>query len=44
VTTKVSPNVGLARPLRLRVHEEGHLAPIEQVIETTLKYKDSKNL
>lgn len=37
VTTKVSPNVGLARPLRLRVHEEGHIVPIEQVIETTLK-------
>jgi hypothetical protein len=37
VTTKVSPNVGLARPLRLRVHEAGHQAPIEQVVETTLK-------
>jgi hypothetical protein len=37
VTTKVSPNVGLARPLRLRVHELGHQAPIEQVVETALK-------
>lgn len=37
VTTKVSPNVGLARPLRLRIHELGHQVPIEQVVETTLK-------
>jgi hypothetical protein len=37
VTTKVSPNVGLARPLRLRVHESGYQVPIEQVVETTLK-------
>lgn len=37
VTTKVSQNVGLARPLRLRLHEAGHQAPIEQVVETTLK-------
>lgn len=37
VTTKVSPSVGLARPIRLRVHEAGYLASIEQVVETTLK-------
>lgn len=37
VTTKVSQNVGLARPLRLRLHEAGHQAPIEQIVETTLK-------
>ena len=37
VTTKVSPNIGLARPLRLRVHESGYQVPIEQVVETTLK-------
>jgi Piwi domain len=37
VTTKVSPNVGLARPLRLRVNALGHPAAIEQVVETTLK-------
>lgn len=37
ITTKVSPNVGLARPLRLKIHPEGHQVPIEQVIDTTLK-------
>lgn len=37
VTTKVSPNVGLARPLRLRLHADGYQVPIEQVVETTLK-------
>lgn len=37
ITTKVSENVGLARPLRLKVHPEGHQVPIERVIETTLK-------
>jgi argonaute-like protein implicated in RNA metabolism and viral defense len=37
VTTKVPDKVGLARPLRLTVHEEGHQASIEQVVETTLK-------
>jgi len=37
ITTRVSPNVGLARPLRLSVHEDGHLVSIEQVVETTLK-------
>lgn len=37
VTTKVSENVGLARPLRLTVLEQGHPAAIESVVETTLK-------
>lgn len=37
VTTKVSDRVGLARPLRLTVLEEGHQASIESVLETTLK-------
>lgn len=37
VTTKVSDKVGLARPLRLTVREEGHQASIEKVVETTLK-------
>ncbi|NEO97428.1 MAG: stem cell self-renewal protein Piwi [Symploca sp. SIO2E9] len=37
VTTDVYQKVGLARPLRLKVHPEGHQAPINAVIETTLK-------
>jgi len=37
VTTKVSSKMGLARPLRLTVRQEGHPASIEQVVETTLK-------
>jgi len=37
ITTKVPQKVGLARPLRLRVHEDGHPASIESVLETTLK-------
>jgi hypothetical protein len=37
VTTKVSDRVGLARPLRLTVREEGHQVSIESVLETTLK-------
>jgi hypothetical protein len=37
VTTKVSEKVGLARPLRLTVLEQGHPAAIEKVVETTLK-------
>lgn len=37
VTTKVSENVGLAQPLRLIVHSQGHQASIESVVETTLK-------
>jgi len=37
VTTKVAANLGLARPLRLKIHEDGHQASIETVVETTLK-------
>lgn len=37
VTTKVSDNVGLARPLRLTICSEGHQVPIEDVVEATLK-------
>lgn len=37
VTTKVSESVGLARPWRLIIHEQGYPASIERVIETTLK-------
>ncbi|MBW4682748.1 MAG: stem cell self-renewal protein Piwi [Microcoleus vaginatus WJT46-NPBG5] len=37
VTTQVSENVGLARPLRLTVHEQGHPASIEDVVDATLK-------
>jgi len=37
VTTTVPVKVGLARPLRLRIHEEGYPATIEQIVETTLK-------
>ncbi|AFZ56749.1 stem cell self-renewal protein Piwi [Anabaena cylindrica FACHB-243] len=37
VTTKVPDEVGLARPLRLTIHEQGHQVPIESVLETTLK-------
>lgn len=37
VTTKVSDNVGLARPLRLTVLEQGYPAAIEKVVEATLK-------
>ncbi|HAG80225.1 MAG TPA: stem cell self-renewal protein Piwi [Cyanobacteria bacterium UBA12227] len=37
ITTKVSPNVGLARPLRLKVNEAGHQASIESILDTTLK-------
>lgn len=37
ITTKVSEKVGLARPLRLTIREEGHQVPIENVLETTLK-------
>jgi len=37
VTTKVSEKVGLARPLRLTVLEDGYQASIEDVVETTLK-------
>ncbi|PIG93374.1 Piwi domain-containing protein [Gloeocapsopsis sp. IPPAS B-1203] len=37
VTTKVHSSVGLARPLRLRIHPQGHQTSIENVVETTLK-------
>ena len=37
VTTQVSANVGLARPLRLTISSEGHQVPIEDVVEATLK-------
>jgi len=37
ITTKVSEKVGLARPLRLTIREEGHQVSIEDVLETTLK-------
>jgi len=37
VTTKVAANLGLARPLRLKIHKDGHQASIETVVETTLK-------
>lgn len=37
VTTKVPANIGLARPLRLKIHEEGEQVAIEKVLETTLK-------
>ena len=37
VTTKVSTSVGLARPLRLRIHPSGHQVPIQEVLSVTLK-------
>jgi argonaute-like protein implicated in RNA metabolism and viral defense len=37
ITTKVAENVGLARPLRLNIRQEGHPATIESVVDTTLK-------
>jgi Piwi domain len=37
ITTHVSERVGLAKPIRLTVHEAGVFAPIEQVVDTTLK-------
>ena len=38
VTTEVkSENMGLPLPLRLRIHEAGYLASIEDLVETTLK-------
>lgn len=37
VTTKVSVKIGLARPLRLTIREEGHQVSIDDVLETTLK-------
>ncbi|MDJ0659091.1 MAG: Piwi domain-containing protein [Crocosphaera sp.] len=37
VTTKVEKNIGLARPLRLTIREEGKQVAIETVIDITLK-------
>ncbi|KAM3111148.1 Piwi domain-containing protein [Phormidesmis sp. 146-33] len=37
ITTQVPERVGLARPLRLTVHDAGEPAPIEQIIDITLK-------
>ncbi|PLZ94920.1 stem cell self-renewal protein Piwi [Fischerella thermalis CCMEE 5268] len=37
VTTKVPDKVGLARPIRLTIHEKGHQVSIESVLDTTLK-------
>lgn len=37
VTTKVPDKVGLARPIRLTIHEKGHQISIESVLEITLK-------
>lgn len=37
VTTQVDPKIGLARPLRLTIHPEGHPAAVDQVLEATLK-------
>ena len=37
ITTDVIQKVGLARPLRLTVHEKGHQVSIESVVEATVK-------
>ena len=37
VITKVCPDAGVARPMILSVHEDGHLAAIEQVLDATQK-------
>ena len=37
VTTKVTPKIGVPRPIRLNIRPEGHQVPIEAVLETTLK-------
>lgn len=37
VTTDVYSNVGLARPLRLTIHEKGEQVKIEDIVDTTLK-------
>jgi hypothetical protein len=37
VTTKVSSNVGVPKPLRLCLRPEGHIIPLEQVLDATLK-------
>ena len=37
VTTQVSGKIGVPRPIRLTVRAEGHPAPIEQIMDATLK-------
>ena len=37
VTTSVSENIGVPRPIRLRIHEDGEQASLEQLIDATLK-------
>jgi Piwi domain len=37
VTTKVTPKIGVPRPIRLSIRPEGHQVAIEEVLETTLK-------
>ena len=37
VTTNVREKIGVPRPLRLRIHEDGEQTSLEQLIEATLK-------
>ena len=37
VTTNVPEKIGVPRPLRLRIHEDGEQTSLEKLIETTLK-------
>ncbi len=37
VTTQVSDRIGVPRPIRLTVRPEGYAAPIEQIMDATLK-------
>lgn len=37
VTTSVPENIGVPRPIRLRIHEDGEQASLEQLIDATLK-------
>jgi len=37
ITTEVSENIGLARPLRLTIHPKGHQTSIEELADATLK-------
>jgi argonaute-like protein implicated in RNA metabolism and viral defense len=37
VTTSVPENIGVPRPVRLRIHEDGEQASLEQLIDATLK-------
>ena len=39
VTTKVSEKMGLAKPIRLTIHEASEPASIQQIVETTLKLR-----